>query len=175
MSLLQKVKRGMGSPDWNVSMVNIHLQNSCECTALDMLEWREMTEQMDWQAKQPSQVVCFSEDLKCWEAWDTTCGLKAMDITPVKGNERGSLKGWWSHEHWNHFRGNVGETPERWGGVHMGFSERIDTILNWTNNLYYGFSFWLFKKSSVFLYYCQFECFWRCSNQINVIFTSFLN
>ena len=26
MSLLQKVKSGMGSPDWNVSMVDIHLQ-----------------------------------------------------------------------------------------------------------------------------------------------------
>ena len=26
MSLLQQVKSGMGSPDWNVSMVNIHLQ-----------------------------------------------------------------------------------------------------------------------------------------------------
>ena len=26
MSLLQQVKSGMGSPDWNVSMVDIHLQ-----------------------------------------------------------------------------------------------------------------------------------------------------
>jgi len=26
MSLLQKVKSGMGSPDWNVSMVDIHLR-----------------------------------------------------------------------------------------------------------------------------------------------------
>ena len=26
MSLLQKVKSGMGSPDWNVSMADIHLQ-----------------------------------------------------------------------------------------------------------------------------------------------------
>ena len=26
MNLLQKVKSGMGSPDWNVSMVDIHLQ-----------------------------------------------------------------------------------------------------------------------------------------------------
>ena len=26
MSLLQKVKSGMGSPDWNVSMVDIHFQ-----------------------------------------------------------------------------------------------------------------------------------------------------
>ena len=24
----------------------------------------------------------FSEDLKCWGAWDTTCGYKANDITP---------------------------------------------------------------------------------------------
>ena len=27
MRSLQKVKNGMGSPDWNVSMVNIHLRN----------------------------------------------------------------------------------------------------------------------------------------------------
>ena len=35
-----------------------------------------------------------------------------------------------SDEHWNHFKGNVGETSERWGVAHMGFFERIDTILN---------------------------------------------
>ena len=33
---------------------------------------------------------------------------------------------------WNCFKGNIGETSERGGGAHMGFSERIDTILNWT-------------------------------------------
>ena len=32
-----------------------------------------------------------------------------------------------SDEHWNRFKGNVGETYET-GGAHMGFSERIDTI-----------------------------------------------
>ena len=37
-----------------------------------------------------------------------------------------------SDEHWNCFKGNVGETSERWGGAYMGFSENIDTILNWT-------------------------------------------
>ena len=30
------------------------------------------------------------------------------------------------------FKGNVGETSDRQGGAYMGFSERIDTILNWT-------------------------------------------
>ena len=28
------------------------------------------------------------------------------------------------------FKGNVGETSERQGGAHMGFSERIDIVLN---------------------------------------------
>ena len=37
-----------------------------------------------------------------------------------------------SDEHWNRFKGNAGETSERRGGARMGFSERIDTILNWT-------------------------------------------
>ena len=35
---------------------------NCECTALDM------PEQTDWRAKQPSQVACFSKNLKCWGA-----------------------------------------------------------------------------------------------------------
>ena len=30
-----------------------------------MPERREMTEQTRWQAKQPSQVTCFSKDLRC--------------------------------------------------------------------------------------------------------------
>ena len=37
-----------------------------------------------------------------------------------------------SDEHWNHFKVIVRETSERQGGAHVGFSERIDTILNWT-------------------------------------------
>ena len=35
LSLLQKVKSGIGSPDWNVSMVDIHLRNplwGCNCS-----------------------------------------------------------------------------------------------------------------------------------------------
>ena len=35
-----------------------------------------------------------------------------------------------SDEHWNLFKGNVGETSERCGGARTGFSERIDSILN---------------------------------------------
>ena len=45
-------------------------------------EWREINEQIDWWKKQPSQVVCIWEDLKCWGVWDTTSRHKAKDITP---------------------------------------------------------------------------------------------
>ena len=121
-------------------------ENSCGRTALDMPERRETAEQIDWRAKQPSQVVCFSGDLRCWEAWDTkdlrcweardtTCGYKARDITPEEAlhdlpwkDERGPS----SDEHWNRFKANVGEASGRPGWAHMGFSERINTILTWT-------------------------------------------
>ena len=56
--------------------------NLCGCTDLNMLEWMEMAKQIGWQAKQPSQMLCVSEDLTCWGAWDTTCWHKAKDITP---------------------------------------------------------------------------------------------
>ena len=35
-------------------------------------------------------------------------------------------------EHWSCFKGDVGK-PKKQGGVHMGFSERIDAILNYTD------------------------------------------
>ena len=35
-----------------------------------------------------------------------------------------------SDKHWSHFKGDIAETSERQGGVHMGFSERMDTIFN---------------------------------------------
>ena len=120
---------------------------NCVCIALDMPEWREMTEQIDWRAKQPSHVACVVEDLKYWGAWDTTCGHKDKDIiyhrspggdsgekrkrltlfleSTREGNRR-------SDEHWSRFKGNVVETSKRRSGTHMGFSEHIDTTFNWT-------------------------------------------
>ena len=56
-------------------------ENSCGCTALDMPEWWEMADQIHWRTKQLSQVACFSENLKCWGAWDTTCGHCTKDIS----------------------------------------------------------------------------------------------
>ena len=42
--------------------------------------------------KSSSHMACFSEDLKCWEAWDTTCEHKAKDITPSFAWRKGVFK-----------------------------------------------------------------------------------
>ena len=75
----------------------VTLSHSC---FMNMLECREITEQIDWRAKQAAKVACVLEDLKCWGAWDTICGFEAKDNiepsvtwrTPT-GVERGSA--WW--------------------------------------------------------------------------------
>ena len=68
------------------------LINSCGCTSLNMAEWREVIEHIDWREKQRAQVACVSEDLKCWWAWNTTCGHKAKDITPSTAWRREAWK-----------------------------------------------------------------------------------
>ena len=46
MCLLQKVKEGMGSPDWYVSVVDIHFRNSFGRTALDMPKGNDRADSM---------------------------------------------------------------------------------------------------------------------------------
>ena len=110
--------------------------------------WREMTEQIGWRAKHPSQVACFLEDLKCWEAWDTTCGHKAKDITPLVAWRRESCKEvalddlLWKDERgpssvrwtWNCFKGNVRETgwETGWSAYGLFWAHGYHKPLNWT-------------------------------------------
>ena len=56
-------------------------KTAADSTALYMLESGEMTEQTNWQTKQPSQVACVSGDLNWWGAWNTTFGLSTKDVT----------------------------------------------------------------------------------------------
>jgi len=111
-----------------------------------------MTEQVDWRAKQPSQAACFSEDLKCWESWDTTCGHKAKDITPSIAWRRKSVKR--GSARWSSLKGreraivnqtNIGTVSKAtlWKllrdeveRIIMDFFARIATILNWTELKY---------------------------------------
>ena len=58
----------------------------------------------------------------------------------------------------NPFKGNIGETPERRGGAHIGLPERIDTILNWTELIWTAEPFPLgksFTQVIIFNYSCK--------------------
>lgn len=84
--------------------------------------------------------------LTCWGAWDTICRHNAKNITPLFAwrmeaweeealddlpwkDEKGplSIRRTLELSQWQRW-GNF----ERRGGAHMGFSQRIVTILNWT-------------------------------------------
>ena len=111
---------------------------------------------MEWPATQPSQMACFSEDLKCWEAWDTTCGRKAKDITPSIAWRREALKEealddlpWQDERGPSSIRltfepfqrqrcGNFWETG--WSAYGLFRAHRYHLELNWTENILSKFS-----------------------------------
>ena len=64
VNVLQKVKNGMGSPGWSVSMVDIYLRKLLwvHCPGHAGVKGNDRANRLG--AKQPSQVACFSEDLK---------------------------------------------------------------------------------------------------------------
>ena len=47
----------------------------------------------------------------------TITGSLRLGRSEVLGMRKGHRQ---SDQHWNCFNGNIGETPERWGGAHMG-------------------------------------------------------
>ena len=104
-----------------------------------------MTEQTDWRAKQPSQVACFSEDLVLRSLrhylWAQSQGHHTIHHLEERGVENGnarrsSLNGRKRAAIFNQTntgtvsKAMLGETSERRGGAHMGFSERITVTLN---------------------------------------------
>ena len=127
-----------GMYQWLIST----FENSCGCTALDMLEWWEITKQIGWLAGKATLtsglLLRRSEVLRSFRHYlqAQSQGDHIIDRLEERGMERGSEKGWEraivsQTKHWNCFKGN-GETSRRLGEAHMGFPEHIDTILNWT-------------------------------------------
>ena len=57
----------------------------------------------------------------------STYSAEKMHIRTLDWTREGHRQ---SDGHCNRSKGDIGETSERRGGEHMGFSERIDTILN---------------------------------------------
>ena len=63
VSLVQKVRSGMGNSEGVGQCLTSSFKNPCGCTALDRRDSREMTQQMGRLAcKEPSEVASFAED-----------------------------------------------------------------------------------------------------------------
>ena len=101
-----------------------------------------MNEQIDWRAKQPPQVACVSEGLRTLRHYPRaqSQGHHTVDRLEERGVDRGSsrrpsLKGrerviFRQTNIGTVSKATLGETSEKRSGAHMGFSERIDTVLN---------------------------------------------
>ena len=141
----EKLKSGIGSPDWNVSIVDIHLRKPLwvYCPGHAGVNGNERADRLAGKATVVSGLhIGRPEVLRSLRHYQRaqSQGHHTIDHLEERGVERGSarrssLKGMraghhQSDEHWNFFKGDSGETSDRWDGAHMGFSERIDTILN---------------------------------------------
>ena len=152
--------------DWNVTVplaVDIHPASKTQwrvlCRPVHAAEWRETPEQTDCRAKQPrahkwlllGQIWSVekletlpagtdkAKDTRPLIAWRREALLRgSARRSSVKGRER-AIVNQTSRLGTAGFKGNVGQTSERRGGAHMGFSERrIDTILNRTELCHCG-------------------------------------
>ena len=148
MSLLQKVKSGMGIPDCNVLMVDIHLLRLLwvYCPGHAGVKGNDRADRLAGKATLTSGLLLGrSEVLTSLRhyLWTQSQGYNTIDRLEETGVERGSarrssLKG---RERAIASQTNIGTVSkatlgklprerERWGRAHMGFSERIYTILN---------------------------------------------
>ena len=146
MRSLQKVKNGMGSPDWNVSMVNIHLRNLLQvyCPGHAGVKGNDradsLAEKSNHHRGLASRNILNVEELETLLAGHKSQGYHTIDRLEERSVQRGSarrssLKGRGPSSvrqilYWNCFKCDGGETSDRRDGAHTGFSERIETILN---------------------------------------------
>ena len=113
-------------------------KDPCGSTVLDTLETREVTEQIDQRAKQPPQVESVEEletlpagtEPRTSHHGSPGGERRRPRQRPTIFLERARKGHRQSDQLWNCFKGNVGETPERRGGSHMGLPELIDTTWN---------------------------------------------
>ena len=127
--------------DWNVSMVNIQLQKLLwvYCPGHAGMKGNDQADTGSYGTLTSGLLLTRSEMLRSLRHYlrAQSQGHHTIDRLEERGVdmqtfflERTRKGHGQSGEHWNLFKGDTRETSERRDGAHMGFSERIDTILN---------------------------------------------
>ena len=140
MSVLQNVKSGMGSPDWNVSMVDIHLRKLLwvYCPGHAGVKGNDRADRLAGKATLTSGLLLgrfeVLRNLRHYERVQNQ-GYHTIDRLEERGVERASarrssLKGRERAIVKQTFQLEPFQTSDRRGGAQVGFSERIYTILN---------------------------------------------
>ena len=143
-------KSGIEGRDWNVSIVDIHLQK-----LLWLYHRGDAGLRGNVRADRLAGKINHHKLLASWKLWSVeeleTLSLSTKPMTSHHWSSGGERHGkrkrltifvertreghrQWD-KHWNCYKGNVGKTAERRGEAHMGFLERIDTILNWNEQV----------------------------------------
>ena len=143
-------KSGIEGRDWNVSVVDIHLQK-----LLWLYHRGHAGLRGNDRADRLAGKISPHKWLASWKLWSVeeleTLSASTKPMTPHHRSSGGERHGkrkrstiflektrkghrQWD-KHWNCYKGNVGGTAERRGEAHMGFLERIDTILNWNEQV----------------------------------------
>ena len=84
VSLLQKVKSGMGSPDWNMSMVNVHLWKLLwvYCPGHAGMKGNDRADTETGRQSNPHKWLAASRKRSVEKLETLAVGIKAKDITP---------------------------------------------------------------------------------------------
>ena len=141
----KKKKSGIRSPDWNVSIINIHLWKPlwAYCPGHAGVKGNGWADTLEGNGTLTSSLLLGA---KCWGAWDTTWGHKAKDTTPSITWRR---EVWYEEElmiclkkmregHCNFlycFKGNTGKASEdkvqhKW--AFLRWVHRIHLEVSWT-------------------------------------------
>ena len=99
----------MGSPDWHSQRWTSTLKNSCGCTALDMPEWKEMTEhvccgqsnQWKWLALDMPEWKEMTEHVCCGQSnqWKWLASQKSEVFRSLRRYLQAQCQG--HHNHWS--------------------------------------------------------------------------
>ena len=140
----------MGSPDWHVAMINIHLRKLpwVYCLGHAGVKGNGSADRLSWKINATITSGSSLRRPEAWGTWDTTCRHKAKDITPsiawrrkafkeqalddLPGkDERGPLSVRRTLEPFQRQRwGNFWET--RWSEYGLFRAHRYHFELNWT-------------------------------------------